>query len=106
MSGVFSQNEDWHSEIAVAPLKRNVKLWEFVLKMTQSHLAEVKNLLSRDMKPRNLYTDLCKLTKYVFNKMSCSHENVTNPVVIMFVDCFMTIFCSTFAECFSSVKLF
>lgn len=57
----FRKNVNWAS--ADTPLKRNARLWEFVLKLVQTHLIEVKTLLSRDVKPRNLYENLCKLTK-------------------------------------------
>lgn len=59
----FSTNVDWNSELTVAPLKLNVRLWEFVLKLVKTYLIEIKRLLSNDIKPHNLYENLCKLTK-------------------------------------------
>lgn len=60
---VFSKNEVWNSELTVKPLKLNVRLWEFVLKLVQTYLTEVKNSLVRDIKPPKLYENLCKLSK-------------------------------------------
>lgn len=59
----FSENVEWNSESTVSPLKQNVRLWEFVLKLVQMHLNEIKILITRDVKPLNLYENLCKLTK-------------------------------------------
>lgn len=59
----FSKNVDWNSGLTVASLKQNVRLWTLVLKLVQTYLNEVKSLLSRDIKPRNLYENLSKLTK-------------------------------------------
>lgn len=64
---VLTTNVSWASELNVISLKQNARLWEFVLKLVQTHLMEVKNLLSRDIKPRNLYENLCKLTKLLYD---------------------------------------
>lgn len=59
----FSKNVDWNSDSTVLPLKQNARLWEFVLKLVQTHLIEMKVLVSRDIKPPTLYENLCKITK-------------------------------------------
>ncbi|VVC36857.1 Hypothetical protein CINCED_3A015403 [Cinara cedri] len=64
---LLAENVNWNSKIVVTPLKQNARLWEFVLKLIQTYLTKVQNLLSHDVKPHNLYKNLCKLTKLLYN---------------------------------------
>ncbi|XP_050532964.1 Fanconi anemia group I protein-like isoform X2 [Daktulosphaira vitifoliae] len=64
---LLSTNTSWSSQQTVTLLKQNGKLWEFVLKLVLNHVFEMKQLLSQDIKPRNLYENLCKLTRLLYN---------------------------------------
>uniref|UniRef100_A0A2H8TUM8 Fanconi anemia group I n=1 Tax=Melanaphis sacchari TaxID=742174 RepID=A0A2H8TUM8_9HEMI len=89
---LLAKNVNWASELNVVLLKQNVSLWEFVLKLVQTHLIEVKNLLSRDIKPRNLYENICKLTKLLYDYFLfdvCEKIKFSQTVLELGLDCYL-----------------
>lgn len=89
---LLTKNVNWASETNVILLKQNVRLWEFVLKLVQTHLMEVKNLLLRDIKPRNLYENICKLTKLLYDYFLfdvCEKIKFSQPVLELGLDCYL-----------------
>ncbi|XP_050438236.1 Fanconi anemia group I protein-like [Adelges cooleyi] len=64
---LLTSDNNCSSKQMIDVLNQNTRLWEFVLKLILNHIAELKLQLSHDLKPRNLYENLCKLTKVLYN---------------------------------------
>ncbi|XP_050526595.1 Fanconi anemia group I protein-like isoform X2 [Daktulosphaira vitifoliae] len=57
----------WSTQKTVTLLRQNERLWKLILKLVLKHVTEMNQLLSLDIKPKNLYQNLCKLTRLLYN---------------------------------------